>query len=249
MLNSYSYTIAELLEAGVPIFDFSYPLYVDELDIPDSTKYTLRKQFERYWLHHYMYNQIGFPTVKQFKHFLEDTFRIEMPYINELFKLSSLEYDPLYAYYLKEHSDILSEEQRTSKETSSGRNEAISESEFEGSENSNSTSERRFLDTPENDLQNFFDGKYLTDISNTTNDASGSNSGNNITESTGTSSGTFDGDYSEDNMRTLDRTLLGNIGNLSAGEILLKTAKSKEFFLHTMSELFARCDDLFMLIY
>lgn len=74
------------------IFDFPYPFY-------DENK---RKEFERNFIRHFYFREIGTPTIDRFTHFLEDKMLTVFPYYNELFKTAQIEYSVLDNYNVTE---------------------------------------------------------------------------------------------------------------------------------------------------
>lgn len=74
------------------LFDFSYPFY-------DETK---RSEFERSFIRHFYFREIGTETVSMFKHYLEDKMLTIFPYYNELFQTATMEYSILDNYKLTE---------------------------------------------------------------------------------------------------------------------------------------------------
>ena len=155
--------IVDLADEGRgTIFDFNYPL---------SSKIT-KKDFECMILNHYMMRRIGFETVTAFKLQLNVKLNSIMPLFNKMF-------DAI------DNWDIFSDGE---KETRYGRDDRTSESTTENTLTSQSatTSDRRFSDSPQNELSNVRDGKYITEYNyDSNNDTSNSNgeSTNNIEES------------------------------------------------------------------
>ena len=59
------------------LFDFAYDFYTDDVRI--------RKNFEKKFIDRYMFNEIGFETVRRFKHFLKTRLNIKMCYYKQLY--------------------------------------------------------------------------------------------------------------------------------------------------------------------
>lgn len=87
----YTIELKDIVETH-NIFDFAYPFY-------DERK---RADFERSFIRHFYFREIGCETIDRFKHYLNDKMNVVFPYYNELFKSASIEYDVLDNYKLTE---------------------------------------------------------------------------------------------------------------------------------------------------
>lgn len=74
------------------IFDFSYPFY-------DPLK---RLEFEKRFIRHFYFREIGCPTIDRFKVYLEDKMNTVFPYYNKLMETATIDYDIMDNYRLKE---------------------------------------------------------------------------------------------------------------------------------------------------
>lgn len=74
-------TLGEIIENNVNIFDFEYPFYSEEY----------RPTFERHFIEHFYFNEIGQETVAKFKQRLKIKFNLIMPYWNKIFLADNLE--------------------------------------------------------------------------------------------------------------------------------------------------------------
>ena len=90
----YTLELRDVVE-HYPIFDFAYPFY-------DEKK---RHDFERNFIRHFYFREIGSPTVDCFKHYLEDKMLTVFPYYNELFRAAEIEYSILDNYNVTETFD------------------------------------------------------------------------------------------------------------------------------------------------
>lgn len=130
--------IAELAKNGrEKIFDFNYPL----------SSVINREDFECMILNHYMMRRIGFDTLTAFKLQLNVKLNEIMPLYNKLF-------DALENWNIFQDGEI-TERDLTDNRTINNTNNIKSESE--------SKSDRRFSEMPQNQLDNISDGTYLTD--------------------------------------------------------------------------------------
>ena len=130
--------ISELAKNGRgTFFDFQYPL----------SKVINKEDFECMILNHYMMRRIGFDTLTAFKLQLNVKLNEIMPLYNKLF-------DALENWNIFQDGEI-TERDLTDNRTINNTNKINSESE--------SNSDRRFSEMPQNQLQNISDGTYLTD--------------------------------------------------------------------------------------
>lgn len=111
-----------------------------DFDYPLSEKIT-KEDFECMILNHFMMRRIGYETVTAFKLALSVKLNEIMPIYNKMF-------NSLSGWDLFKDGEVVTEE---------GRNSLSNES------SSNNISDRRYSDTPQNNLQNVKDGKYITD--------------------------------------------------------------------------------------
>lgn len=130
--------ISELAKYGRgKFFDFNYPL----------SKVINKEDFECMILNHYMMRRIGFDTLTAFKLQLNVKLNEIMPLYNKLF-------DALENWNIFQDGEI-TERDLSDNRTINNTNNINSESE--------SNSDRRFSEMPQNQLQNIADGTYLTD--------------------------------------------------------------------------------------
>lgn len=130
--------IPELAKNGrSKIFDFTYPL----------SSVVSKEEFEVMILNHYMMRRIGFDTLTAFKLQLYVKLNEIMPLYNKLF-------DALENWNIFQDGEI-TERDLTDNRTINNTNNINS--------NSESTSDRRFSEMPQNQLENISDGSYLTD--------------------------------------------------------------------------------------
>ena len=130
--------ISELSKNGrTKIFDFNYPL----------SSVINKEEFECMILNHYMMRRIGFDTLTAFKLQLNVKLNEIMPLYNKLF-------DALENWNIFNDGEVV-ERDLTDNRTIVNTNKINSESE--------SKSDRRFSEMPQNQLQNISDGTYLTD--------------------------------------------------------------------------------------
>lgn len=140
------------------IFDFDYPL----------TENMTKAEFEVLILNHFLMRRIGYDTVNAFKIALCVKLNEIMPIYNKLF-------DALDGW------DIFNDGEITSRSVSDAGTNSLN-----NISTTSSTSDRRYSDTPQNQLANIRDGKYITDYNydqdsgNISSSTSGSDSRNTI---------------------------------------------------------------------
>ena len=137
--------IKNLAAAGrEDIFDFEYPL---------STNVD-KEDFEVMILNHFLMRRIGYETLNAFKIALNVKMNEIMPMYNKMFDML-------------ENWNIFNDGERVTRTvTDAGTNS------LNNMTTSQNTSDRRYSDTPQNQLQNVRDGKYITDYNYDTDNGS-----------------------------------------------------------------------------
>ena len=128
--------IKNLAAAGrVDIFDFEYPL----------SNHVIKADFEIMILNHFLMRRIGYDTVNAFKIALNVKLNEIMPMYNKMF-------DMLDNWNIFNDGETMN---RTLQDSGSNS--------LNNMTSTTSTSDRRYSDTPQQQLQNVRDGKYITD--------------------------------------------------------------------------------------
>lgn len=182
-------------EGRQTIFDFDYPL----------TDTISREEFECMILNHFLMRRIGFDTVRAFQIHLDNKLNSIMPIYNKMFDLLN-EATFLGDTQIREGYD---KEKGNSKTTTANNLTATSNS------NSQNIADRRYSDTPQNELQNVRDGKYITDYNYDTANATASN--------TSTSNGTGNSQENKNN----DKEYKETITNINMIDTILKLNEKK----------------------
>lgn len=107
-----------------------------------------RGELEKKIIEHYYFRQIGFETVGKFKFYLNVRLREIMPRMNKIYKTTTYKYNPIENYNMEEGS--------TDDRTASGTQEV------------NSDTLSKYSDTPQGELKNLLEGKYLTNANHGT---------------------------------------------------------------------------------
>lgn len=130
------------------IFDFNYPL---------STNVN-RADFEKQILNHFIMRRLGFDTPTAFEIALENKLNEIMPKYNKMF-------DMMNNWSVFTDGESVTREQETTSELTN-----------ESSTSSSGTSDRRYSETPQSELSNVRDGKYITDYNYDTDTRTGEDS-------------------------------------------------------------------------
>lgn len=99
-MERYTVTLGEIIENKVNIFDFEYPFYSDER----------KEQFEKNFIEHFYFDEIGQETVARFKQRLKIKFNLIMPYWNKIFIADELEQRILDNYDITEETKTLNKQ-------------------------------------------------------------------------------------------------------------------------------------------
>lgn len=142
------------------IFDFDYPL----------STHISKEEFETQILNHYMQRRIGFETLTAFQLQLENKLLEIMPIYNKLFDML-------------EGWDLFNDGEITTRVNNSTNNVTTNTT-------TSDTSDRRYSDTPQNQINNIKSGSYMTDY--------------NYDQNAGTSNSTSNG--GSDTNETITRT-------------------------------------------
>lgn len=116
-MSKYTAELRYIVE-DTEIFDFPYTFFREEE----------KPEFERKFIQHFYFREIGTETVARFKHYLRMVFDEKLPYYNELLELT------LYDYDLKNNYDLT----ETFERTKSGSKNATGNSEQSGTTSENS---------------------------------------------------------------------------------------------------------------
>ena len=130
------------------IFDFNYPL---------STNVN-KADFEKQILNHFIMRRLGFDTPTAFEIALENKLNEIMPKYNKMF-------DMMNNWSVFTDGESITREQETTSELTN-----------ESSTSSSGTSDRRYSETPQSELSNVRDGKYITDYNYDTDTRTGEDS-------------------------------------------------------------------------
>lgn len=153
------------IKGRIVIFDFDY----------DLSKNVSRETFEKNILNHYLMRRINFETVTLFKIMLENKLNEILPKYNVLFdKLN--EFDIFKAnVHTRDYSESRNETNTNTTELTS--NLTVK---------SDSNNETGFSDTPQSNIEDIKNNKYLTEFTNNNNTSNSVNSGTTTNKGNGT---------------------------------------------------------------
>lgn len=154
--------IDSIIEKARPkLFDFSYPIFDQAYKAPLENKI----------ISHYYMREIGMETVGLFKHYLKNKMREIMPYYNELYKSSLLEFNPLYDVDLTTSHEGKGTKDRTENITTNEteNNTTNNSSVVDTTENVNITNKDDYTETGSLNETNTVNENKITDYDETAN--------------------------------------------------------------------------------
>ena len=194
-------------EGRTTIFNFDYPL---STNVPQET-------FECMILNHFLMRRIGFETVTAFRIQLNVKLNEIMPIYNKMF-------DALENWNIFNDGEVTTRIGQDDRTTNSS-NETTNTLNNHSTTTNEDISDRRYSDTPQNELNNVKDGSYVTNYNYDTN--------NNTAEDTSTSEGTSQAtNNSTDNNKyneTITRTPADKISILKEMQENIKSIYSMIF--------------------
>lgn len=225
--------LGELVDSGVDIWAFDYPVPRSELQYNGKTcKVDFDKAaFEQKVLDHYRFRQIGFETVGRFLHYFRSRIREIMPYYVQVYefdaKFRNID-DPLESYNLTE----------TFRQSTAGTGRTTGTNTASQSSESSGTSESlsKFSDTPQNSVDNL--DNYLTNATQLSANETGSSSGS--------SSGTSESSTEDSGTVEHELTRKGNIGVQPLGGEVLNIRSA---FINIDMQIIDELRDLFLQVY
>ena len=241
--------LGELIESGVKLWDFDYPVPRSELQYNGKTcKVDFdKKAFEQKVIDHYYFRQIGQETVGRFLHYFRARIREIMPYYVQVYefdaKFRNID-DPLESYNLTE--TFMQTTQGTGRMTGTNSSESSGSNSNSQSSETSGTSENltKFSDTPQNSVDNL--DSYLTNATRITGEESGSSSGSSSGTSESSSSGTSESNTQDSGSTEHTLTRKGNIGVQPLGGEVLNIRSA---FINIDMQIIDELRDLFLQVY
>lgn len=217
-------TLGEIIENNVNIFDFDYPFYSEEY----------RPTFERHFIEHFYFDEIGQETVAKFKQRLKIKFNLIMPYWNKIFLADELEQRILDNYDVTETytSNIENTSNGINQNTNNIVNNNVSNVSTEN------TNKNLQSDTPVTKT----DFEQVDYFSNITKDINNGIVNNSTNEESNIKSDTIT-NVNDNRIEKWTRTMQGNIGVQTDADAIIKYWKSLR---QIEKEIFEQCSSLFM---
>lgn len=176
-MAKYTTQLRTLIEGGVDLFDFSYPIF-DE---------NYRGVLEQKIKDRYFFREIGLETVGQFKHFLKMKLNEIMPYYNRLYETEGIITKDNFMINLDNTitrtNQVNTETAGSANSTRNNTNEVTQTS--DSSTTDSGTGRQVYSDTPQGNLA---DLDYATNL--TDNESSGTSTSTGTGEATTTDTGT-----------------------------------------------------------
>lgn len=215
-------SVADIIEKSrTKIFDFSFPIF-DE-------KY--RSVLETKIIKHYYTREIGLETVGLWKLKLDTKMNEIMPYYNQLYSSTLLEFNPFYDV------DITRKHNTRSDGTRNETNENKSNGTNQNTTNSNSTNRNLYSDTPQGALTGVETETYLTNATKDMLESADNSKGNFNTSANGKSDSVIK------NVEDYLETVKGKQGTEDYSSLLLKY---RETFLNIDLQVIEDLSDLFL---
>lgn len=215
-------SVADIIEKSrTKIFDFSFPIF-DE-------KY--RSVLETKIIKHYYTREIGLETVGLWKLKLDTKMNEIMPYYNQLYNSTLLEFNPFYDV------DITRKHNTRSDGTRNETNENKSNGTNQNTTNSNSTNRNLYSDTPQGALTGVETETYLTNATKDMLESTDNSNGNFNTSANGKSDSVIK------NVEDYLETVKGKQGTEDYSSLLLKY---RETFLNIDLQIIEELSDLFL---
>lgn len=211
------------------IFDFNFPIF-DE---------NYRSVLETKILKHFYTREIGLETVSLWKLKLETKLNEIMPYYNQLYKSTLLEFNPFYDVDITRKHNVRSD--GTRKETNENKNQTQNQSTNKTNSNGNSTDWTLYSDTPQGGVTGIENETYLTNATKETNQ--NANEVNTINNGSSTDSSNGKTDSVIKNVEDYLETVKGKQGTQDYSTLLLKY---RETFLNIDMQVIEELNDLFL---
>lgn len=264
-MAKYTEELGVIVNSGTQIFNFPYAFH-------DPAK---KAEFERMFVSHFFFREIGQETVGRFKHYLRVKFDEVLPYYNMLFLTAQIEYDKTNNYIMDEVHDRNKDTTGTATQTGSNTDNSHTDktinrdSDSTTTENNDKTStaitdDRKVKsDTPTNLLTmpdikaNMYasEAEIVDGNVNVHDVADGStvfaeNTGEVMASTilnTGEITTESEAIHNEKELKSIHT--FGNTGFITVAEMLQKHITLQKTLTTIYGEFFNKCDDLFMQIY
>lgn len=206
------------------VFDFDYDFYNNDL----------KPVFERKFVDHYFFHEIGFETVQRFKHRLKTKLNEIMPYYSQLYQTELASKDINFLLNKDLTETTIRELNKTDNTNNSTNSNETNNNSTSGTDNTN------FSESSLDDGVARLDYDSVTTINKNLNDYRNTSNGSNTSSSNSSSS-------NEGNEReSLTLKSQGNIGITSSAELL---EKWRSVIINIDQQIINECKGLFMEVY
>lgn len=234
-------SVPDIIEKSrTKIFDFNFPIF-DE-------KY--RSVLETKIIKHYYTREIGLETVGLWKLKLDTKMNEIMPYYNQLYKSTLLEFNPFYDVDItrKHTSKNDGTRNETSSSNSNGKSNNSNKVNESGNSGGNETSRDLYSDTPQGALTGVESETYLTNARKVARENNNNYSSENSSNGENTFNSATNGNTESVIKNTEDylETVKGKQGAQNYSDLLLKY---RETFLNIDIQIIEELSDLFMNIW
>ena len=229
--------VKNVVSAACPkIFDDDIPFFDEAYRLP----------LEKKILMHYYTREIGAETVALWKLWLNNRMRELMPYYNQLYESTLIEFNPLYTKDYTEEYDKTGNKvgNRTANREASMSGTENGDTSAHGESTDNATSRRLYSDTPQGGLNGIESNTYLTNATKNIGDTHTVTDNTLDSENTKTQNTTEDNteDTNEDTTENFVRRVAGFDGGSSSKRI----KEFRETFLNIDLQIIEELGDLFI---
>lgn len=206
------------------LFDFNYPLYDPQYKNVLETKI----------MEHYWFREIGLETYGKFKFFLNRKLNEIMPYYNQLYKSATIEFNPMHDTDINRVHDRIQNETRDKQSKTDSTNDITVDSTETGKSGTG------YSDTPQGQIENVTDLKYLTNYTSVNSEATG--------HSTSTNDGVTNIDENE-KANTTENYIENIIGKSGGSSFSSYLQEYRDTFINIDMMIIEELSELFMNIY
>lgn len=206
------------------LFDFNYPLYDPQYKNVLETKI----------MEHYWFREIGLETYGKFKFFLNRKLNEIMPYYNQLYKSATIEFNPMHDTDINRVHDRIQDETRDKQSKTDSTNDITVDSTETGKSGTG------YSDTPQGQIENVTDLKYLTNYTSVNSEATG--------HSTSTNDGVTNIDENE-KANTTENYIENIIGKSGGSSFSSYLQEYRDTFINIDMMIIEELSELFMNIY
>lgn len=225
------------------VFNFNFPIF-DE---------AYRPVLERKILMHYYTREIAFETVGLWKLKLETRLNEIMPYYNKLYELELTEYNPIWDVDLTEDKTRVVDTDTSDSESRMGNSSKVEDNQTarQYASTTHDDGSNLYSDTPQGEITNLADGKYLTNATITGSDGTQRDT-ENITDHNTSAENNSRSTMASGTIDTTDmymKHIQGKRGSLTYSKMILDEADKIEKLGNIDMRIIRDLKDLFFTLY